>query len=56
MVTNNQVNNFDSPLEERFFTEWVPNNFGSDALHWFTPQAPLDRLIDASNDECRVKR
>ena len=49
-------NIFDSPLEERFFTEWVPNNFGSDALHWFAPQAPLDRLIDASNDEFSARR
>ena len=41
-IKQNTRSSFDSPLEEKFFTEWIPNNFGPDALHWFIPQAPLD--------------
>ena len=55
-IKQNTKSVFDSPLEERFFTEWVPNNLGLDALHWFIPQAPLDRLIDATNDEFSARR
>lgn len=55
-IKQNTRSSFDSPLEEKFFTEWIPNNFGPDALHWFIPQAPLDRLIDAAGDEFSARR
>lgn len=47
---------FDSPIEEKFFTKWIPNNFGIDATHWFMPQAPLDRLISSNDDELSTRR
>lgn len=35
----------DSPREEKFLVEWVPQAFGNSAGHWFIPQAPLDQLL-----------
>lgn len=31
--------------EASFLNEWVPRELGETAGHWFTPQAPLDRLL-----------
>ena len=36
-----------SEAEAWFFNEWVPRALGPTAGHWFTPQAPLDRLIES---------
>ena len=38
-----------SDAEIEFLTEWVPSNLGAYAAHWFTPQAPLDRLLESAN-------
>ncbi len=40
---------FDSPLEHWFLAEWVPEHLGPEAGHWFTPQAPLDTILDAAS-------
>ena len=40
-----------SPVEERFLTEWVPAELGSTAGHWFTPQAPLERIAESLSGE-----
>lgn len=36
-----------SPEERRFLLEWVPQRLGIDVGHWITPQASLDRLLEA---------
>ncbi len=36
-----------SDAEAQFLKEWVPRALGSSAGHWFTPQAPLDKLIES---------
>ena len=56
VIQSNSKGVFDSPLEEKFFIEWVSSNFGVSALHWFTPQAPLDRLINSDDDELTARR
>ena len=33
--------------EARFLNEWVPKALGEKAGHWFTPQAPLDKLLES---------
>ena len=38
----------DSDAETVFLTKWVPNALGPEAGHWFTPQAPLDTLLEAA--------
>ena len=38
----------DSDAEARFLEQWVPQTLGPSAGHWFTPQAPLDRLLGSS--------
>ena len=38
-----------SDAEVEFLTRWVPSNLGLRAAHWFTPQAPLDRLLESAN-------
>jgi ATP-dependent DNA helicase RecQ len=38
---------FDSEIEERFLSQWVPNKISISAGHWFIPQANLDRLLEA---------
>ncbi len=40
-----------SDAEIEFLTGWVPSNLGLHAAHWFTPQAPLDRLLESANLE-----
>lgn len=48
---------FDSELESKFLTRWVPEHLGPAAGHWFTPQASLDRLLEAHNiDEAGARR
>ena len=37
-----------SAAEVEFLTEWVPSNLGLSAGHWFTPQAPLDTLLESA--------
>ena len=38
----------DSDAEARFLEQWVPQALGPSVGHWFTPQAPLDRLLESS--------
>ena len=38
---------FDSELEEKFLTDWVPRQLGATASNWFIPQANLDRLLES---------
>ena len=33
--------------EAWFLNEWVPKALGEKAGHWFTPQAPLDKLLES---------
>ena len=33
--------------EAWFLNEWVPKALGENAGHWFTPQAPLDKLLES---------
>lgn len=40
-----------SRAEEKFFLEWVPRTLPPSAGHWFTPQAPLDRLLESRGIE-----
>ena len=40
-----------SDAEVEFITKWVPCNLGPTAGHWFTPQAPLDTLLEAASNE-----
>ena len=35
-----------SRAEAYFIKKWVPENIDPAAAHWFTPQAPLDRLLN----------
>ena len=37
-----------SSSEQWFIDRWVPTTLGSFAGHWFTPQAPLDQLLEAA--------
>lgn len=39
---------FDSSEEALFLQDWVPTALGSQAGHWFTPQAPLDTLLESA--------
>ncbi len=46
-----------SEEEEKIFLEWIPSNFGKEALHWFVPQASLDRLLETNGiDSDGVRR
>jgi ATP-dependent DNA helicase RecQ len=38
---------FDSQMEEKFISQWVPAKISPAAGHWFVPQASLDRLLEA---------
>ena len=38
----------DSHPEAVFLKRWVPEALGPDGGHWFTPQAPLDTLLEAA--------
>ncbi len=37
-----------SQSERWFLNQWVPAALGPTGGHWFTPQAPLDRLVESS--------
>ena len=37
-----------SQAESWFLNEWLPTALGPAAGHWFTPQAPLDRLVESA--------
>ena len=39
--------------DEELFLEWVQEHLGIQAAQWFTPQARLDRLAEASGKEVR---
>lgn len=46
-----------SAAESRFLNDWVPKSLGLSAGHWFTPQAPLDKLLESSGaDEKGARR
>ena len=45
-----------SDAEIEFLTGWVPSNLGLRAAHWFTPQAPLDRLLESTSLEYGADR
>ena len=47
---------FDSPLEYWFLADWVPRYLGPKAGHWFTPQAPLDTILEAAGIELESRR
>lgn len=53
VVTDDSL--FDSPLEHWFLADWVPRHLGPKAGHWFTPQAPLDTILDATGVELESK-
>ena len=40
-----------SSEETWFLDQWVPNVLGTSAAHWFTPQASLDKLLEAGGIE-----
>ena len=40
-----------SDAEIKFLTRWVPSNLGLHTAHWFTPQAPLDKLLESRSLE-----
>lgn len=42
---------FDSHREATFFKKWVPTVLGPKATAWFTPQAPLDMLLNACGED-----
>lgn len=47
----------DTSCEVEFLTKWVPSNLGESAGHWFTPQAPLDTLLESAMlDEGAARR
>lgn len=39
----------ESGAETQFVQEWIPANIGANALHWFHPQAQLDKLVESRN-------
>lgn len=46
-----------SAAESRFLNEWTPKALGPAAGHWFTPQAPLDKLLESRGaDEKGARR
>lgn len=47
---------FDSILEDKFLNQWVPQSLGEHAGHWLIPQAPLDRIIEASGGRAQEDR
>ncbi len=40
-----------SPEEKWFLNSWIPDALGTSAAHWFTPQASLDKLLEAGGIE-----
>lgn len=47
---------FDSDEEERFYHGWAPENLGSSAARWIVPQAPLDTLLRAHEEDTGGRR
>ena len=45
-----------SDEEARFFEHWVPEELGPTAGHWFTPQAPLDLLLESGGERSQGYR
>ena len=45
-----------SENEVEFLTKWVPSNLGLTAGHWFTPQAPLDTLLESAMGDAKGAR
>ena len=41
------LNDEESSIERDFLGQWVPEQLGAEAGHWFTPQAPLDRTLES---------
>ena len=39
-----------SQAEAWFLNQWVPTALGPTSGHWFTPQAPLDRLVESAGE------
>ena len=49
-LSSSPVALFDSQEELDFLFKWVPQTLGSKAGHWFTPQAPLDTLLESGGN------
>ena len=49
-------NQFDSEAERKFINNWVPEQLGPDAGHWFNTQAPLEKLVDETDARRFTKR
>lgn len=47
---------FDSKLEEKFISEWVPITLGPETAQWFIPQAPLDSIIESTGAASQENR
>ncbi len=47
---------FDSEAERKFINNWVPEQLGPDAGHWFNTQAPLEKLVDETDARRFTKR
>ena len=45
--SGSDVSLLQSDAEAAFLNEWVPAALGPSAGHWFTPQAPLDKLMES---------
>ena len=46
---NFDIELIESEAETQFAQEWVPKNIGTRALHWFHPQAQLDKLLQSTD-------
>ncbi len=42
---------FDSRLERDFLCKWLPREAAANMIHWFTPQASLDKLLQGKGLE-----
>ena len=42
---------FDDSLESEFINTWVPVNLGTNAKHWFIPQADMGSILESYGDE-----
>ena len=47
---------FDSPREHKFLTEWVSEKLGDGAHKWFSPQVPIDLLMQNSGISSETER
>ena len=50
-LDNDDGSYLDSQNELKFYTEWIPREIGSEALHWIHPQASLDKLLESFGDK-----